>query len=311
MLECFYPSPMKHFRNHTLILGVLLCLSVVAHAQEEEPVEAPPPPSPELTEEEQVWQKRFERSDGFRTKMMQTRRGVDLYYEFRNKNQEDIEDNRAECQENIHRSNRDTKFSTILVCYRKELLLNLELLEKQRQFAESVPGVSDDIRAHALQEIDTLTTAINSVIEGLESNVFLNIEDLTEAKKNLHLVYRTPTLLAILHVETDRAITWVAHIMHRLLTTTQNNELNPDSFAKAFEALTCFKNSELELADVAVISEYEDANDKMSQALKNLQVCADVLREAHTLQETFENPPVEEEPEINEEYSPRRRWKNQ
>tara|TARA_Y100000310_G_scaffold333310_1_gene410609 strand:+ start:517 stop:1416 length:900 start_codon:yes stop_codon:yes gene_type:complete len=299
---------MIRLRHTALLLSVLLGISVAAHAQEaEEPAEAPPP---ELTEEEQAWQRRFERAEGFRIKMLQTRRGVEIFYDFRKRNLESIEDNRTKCQEDLRRANRDTTFSTILHCYRRELLLHLELRQKQRQYAESIYGVSEELRVRTLEKLDTLIEALEAVIDGVESDVFRSTEELIEAKKNLHTVYRVPALLAVLQLDTDRSITWVAHLMHRLLTMTQNTELSSDAFSKASETLTCFEEGEAGLMDIGTVERYEDANFMASQALTHLQSCVNILRESHTLQQAFENPPVEEDT-IDEGQSPRRRWRNQ
>lgn len=112
MLQSRY-SHMNRFHNTALTLGAVLNLSAVAYAQE---VQEPTMPevAPELTEEEKVWQRRFEKAEGFRTRMLQTRRGVEMFYSFQKRNAENILENREKCQEDLRRSNRDTKFSAIL-----------------------------------------------------------------------------------------------------------------------------------------------------------------------------------------------------
>tara|TARA_Y100000310_G_scaffold247751_1_gene253446 strand:- start:197 stop:1102 length:906 start_codon:yes stop_codon:yes gene_type:complete len=299
---------MKHVRFKVLLCSALLFLSATTSAQEvEEEAPPPPPPPPELTEEEKGWQRRFERADGFRFKMMQTRVGVELYYAFLRKNHEDVQANRLKCLDDMRRANRDTKFSTLQACYRKELLLHHELSEKQKQYVENIPGVSEALRSQALTSLSALSDALDSVREGTENNVFQAKEELIEAKKNLHAVYRVPVLRNLMRVEIDRMSTWVAHLMHRLLTMTQNTDLSTDAFSKAAEALLCFAESEGELTTIGLTNEFKDENKKMRTAVKNLQACADVLRESHTLQDLFENPP-EEEVEDRSKYSPRRRW---
>jgi len=300
------------YRRSTVLLSVAflaLCVSKT-YAQEHSSSSSSPSSSSQMTEEEQQWQQRFERAEGFRLEMLQTRRGVEFYYDFRKKNVQDVQKSRTKCQEDLRHANRDTTFPTLQRCYTKELMLNKELREKQKEYAESVPGVSEDMRQQTLAALNTLIDALTSMIEGTENAVFRSKEELIEAKKNLHTAYRTPTLLALLRMEADRTDTWIAHLMQRLFTMTQNTSLSPDAFAKASETMQCYEEAETEMQSIGNTNEFIKENGNMRATMQHLQHCAELLREAHTLQDVFEHPPVEPT-EDRSMYSPRRRWSGQ
>ena len=300
-------SSMNRFHLTTVALCTVFSFSAAAYAQET----AEPAPQEPPTAEEEVWQRRFDRAEGFRIIMLQTRRGVELFYSFQKKNTEDLLANRERCREDLRRANRDAQFSTLLHCYQRELVLDRGLHEKKRQYMESIPGISSVLRDQALLAEDAFLPALDALLKGVENDVFTDREDLIEAKKNFHSAYRVPALLAELRVEADRSLTWVAHLLHQLFLMTQNTELGPEAFEKTSEAFTCFEEGETQLMGLNTIEGFKDANAALGESLAHLQTCTDLLREAHRLQQLFENPPPPEETEENrEELSPRRRWKN-
>lgn len=130
----------------TLGISALLSVAAVTYAQEQPSSEVPAPPA-ELSQEEQNWEQRIARSDGFRVKMLQTSRGMELFYAFVEKNRNEVMANRKKCREDLRRANRDTTFSTTVRCFSEEHQLNAELAEKKKQFAETVSGVREELRA--------------------------------------------------------------------------------------------------------------------------------------------------------------------
>lgn len=279
---------MNRLRYSALIACTLLLFTHAASAEEPAGSSGATATEPGLTAEEQAWQARIERAAGYRTHMLQTRKGVELFYELRRQNREEIAENRERCAEELRRANRDAKFTALTHCYRRELLLQRELLEKQRQYAESVPGVPADMRGSTVEAIDGLLDAIDAVVAGIESGVYRDAGEMGEAKQNLHRLYRLPAMLSFARLEIDRTQTWIAHLLHRLFTMTQNTELSPEAFAKASETLACFVEAEGALTAARTLESYEETNSKFSQVLTDLQHCASLLRASHTLQDTFE-----------------------
>jgi hypothetical protein len=285
MLQFPVTPSMIYKRLSAFGMSALLSIAVLAYAQEEPTEEAPPA---ELSQEEIDWQNRIVRAEGFRTKMLQTSRGVELFHTFVEKNKEQIAANRSKCAEDLRRANRDTLFSTTMNCYRKELLLDTDLAEKKRQFAETISGVSDEQRENTLAAIDSLLEAMEAIASGIETGVFHNKEELIEAKQNLHENYRVPVLTSMIHMDADRKLTWIAHLMVRLLVTTQNMEMGPEAFEKAAEALNCYAEEESSMATIQETEGYTDALFLIDQSRTQLRTCGVLLSEAHSLQEAFE-----------------------
>ncbi|PJA67247.1 hypothetical protein CO157_05775 [Candidatus Peregrinibacteria bacterium CG_4_9_14_3_um_filter_49_12] len=269
-------------------------MAMVAYAQELPAPETPASPA-ELSQEELDWEARIARTDGFRISMLQTIRGMELFHAFVEKNRNEVMANRKKCREDLRKANRDTKFATTVRCFGKELQLGKELAEKKQQFAESISGVDELRRAEVLQVTGELLEAMDAVSTGISRDVFRDEDELLEAKKNLHKTYGIPVLLSFSRLEADRTRTWVAHIMVRLLITTQNTEMGPEAFEKASEALGCYEEAESYLEAVLASERYENAVFAANQSRSHLADCGDLLEATHALQREFEQmTPTEE-----------------
>ncbi len=139
---------------------------------------------------------------------------------------------RADCRDQLRRANKDTYFGTLLLCYRGELTLEEEHLPPQRTYLAGMPGVSPDIRSHALDRLDVLADALKTIVFAIDSGVYTSANDLTEAKQNLYSRYRIPFQDSLAVLRAGRTLAWVEKLILDLDAvkaeeTAKNGSANP------------------------------------------------------------------------------------
>ncbi len=179
---------------------------------------------------------------------------------------------RDECRENLRRSNKNTKFSTLTNCYKDDLTLEQELLEKRRERLVAMPGVSDDVLNTALSRLDLLIDAVDTVIFALNSDVYSTTEDISEAKKNLLEKYRMPFWDAMILARGDRAVSVISSLVTRL------DAFTPLSDAQ-MSARSCLTNQEANLRTLfKAKTKPELRKPGVLSALDALQLCMTSLQ---------------------------------
>ncbi|MDA1208588.1 MAG: hypothetical protein O2904_00975 [bacterium] len=234
-------------------------------------------------EQDILWEERVERAEGFRAAALHTRQGMRLFADLSKDHEILLAEHRGECRLALRRANRDTRLSTTMRCYRAQLVLQREFIQRQMEYFETIPGITETVRAPNITKQRELLTAIDAVIFGLESGVYGSVEEAEEAKANLRDLYRVPAALGRLYMRADRMQTWIAHLMFRMLSLVQTTPISDHTFAQVSTASLCFEQGEALLRQVIDTEEYQESNFMFSQTLLHLQTCSPILREAHKI----------------------------
>ncbi len=113
---------------------------------------------------------------------------------------------RARCHDDIRSANRDTIAGRSALCLRSDLLLEIAHRRKQREWVESLPGVSPISLINVVGATNTWIDAATSVIDGIDAGVFQTAELSRSAKKNLHENYRMTMLTMLTRARASRAL---------------------------------------------------------------------------------------------------------
>lgn len=119
---------------------------------------------------------------------------------------------RQTCREDIRRSNRDTKLTVTLRCFANELKLEQELLMKEQEIIDQMPGLNKSIRSIASTRLELLTDAIDAMLLGINTNVFSSTEELMKARANLTEKYRKPLLEAKTNARVHQILVWAGEM---------------------------------------------------------------------------------------------------
>jgi len=112
---------------------------------------------------------------------------------------------RSRCHEEIRKANRDTIVALSAQCLRSDLLLEAGHRRKQRDAMNTALGADPGVAAGAVTGIDAWLSASTTVIDGIDAGVFMTIDMLKQAKKNLHDTYRVPMFRAFARVRASQA----------------------------------------------------------------------------------------------------------
>lgn len=169
-----------------------------------------------------LWALRRERTQGF----------LETYQDFRitdtawndkwQKGRQKLALHITKCHEAVRKANRDTLLPVTLQCERSQLLLEQEMLKRERSMILARPGITPAIRQDALTKSDALTSAMQTVIDGIDAKVFRSIADLKQARGNLLAQYREPAWIALIRFRADAALTWIAQVLLDRGETTQD-----------------------------------------------------------------------------------------
>lgn len=248
---------------------------------------------------EALWEAREQRSQDFRSQLLQTSKLMDGIRLQRKNFIQKRSEHRTECRRNIRRASKLTKLKTNVVCYREELSLQLELLEKERAFVEQVPGVTDDVRWLTLTRIDLLTDALAVVITAMDSDVYETIEELEEVKQNLLLNYRVPYWLMMTRLRADRMLTWTASIMTRIGKVAEQEEVSEEMGLMILDALNCLTEEETMLKSVTNSNDILSARTELRQSYAKMRTCIGIVHDINAVRSGLHTE--EEEEEVVEE----------
>lgn len=205
---------------------------------------------------------------------------------------------RLDCHTRFLNASPDSKFSIAIECYRTGLVLDKDALQRRRLFIEGLPYLSDHIRATSLQIFDELIDAFNTIIEGIDANVFQSIREIQETKQNLRSFYRSPLWQALIRARAERLLVWGPHLIDRLENAKGTVEV-PEVLETAQRCLADAGDKAREALDATE----EDARTLLQEAYVAHQECIAALR-AGEVQEMPEEEPEgepEEEPVTDEE----------
>lgn len=276
-----------HYRLLFVTAGVLLCAGS-AGAQNETftgSVTTTESTEPPLVQEEQteLWADRKARAANFRSQVLATRRGLELFADYQAAYIRNRQEHAADCRDAKRKANKNGRFSVTARCYRTSLLLEREFWQKHIQQAENLPGISPEVRTKALSALTEMIDAIDTVILGIDSDVYDAEEDLVEAKHNIHRRYRAQVSLALSKMRADRTLTWISHFMVRMLYLIETEVIEEETFKKLQQTLYCLEIGEVFMEEILTEEDYKNANLLLSQSLQHLLSCGPSLREGYKL----------------------------
>lgn len=223
------------------------------------------------------WEARIARSENFRQAWLQEK----TFVKAMQINDEEYRKRRAarrqECRSDIRKASKIGKLSVSLECYREELADALDRLQKQREYIERMPGVSDDVRWLTLMRLDLLGDALNVIVNAIDSDVYQSVEELEEAKQNLLISYRQPLWLMETRLRADKLLTWTASLMTRIGAMGQEN-LDGEDSKRLYEGVACLNESEALLKTTVAAQELSAATQKLADAQAKLQDCITLIR---------------------------------
>lgn len=246
--------------------------------------------------EDAKWAAREERTAGFWAAMMNNRKTAAAHREQQEIRRQKRIEKRIACREDVRRANRDAIESVTFNCFRAMLTLDLEMLRKDKQFAETMAGPTQSYRASALFHIGNLMDAISTIVQAMDAGVYSGEEGLLEAKQNLNLSYRANRRLAMTHLRVDRTVTWAAHLMIRLRNVLQMTPAPPpEAMAKLEAAIACLEQKQELLQTLLVMEDNKALITQFRQAQSELKFCHDLVLEAQELNTEFEQAEAENE----------------
>lgn len=279
-------NPMQH--RFTLAISCFVVFIGSASAQSEAftgSVTSTDTVEPALEQERQseLWQQRHERAEGFRTKMLSTRRGVELFEDYQQAYGRNRLEHATACRLSKRKANKNGRFAVVARCYRTALLMEREFWQKHINQVEGLPGIQPEYRDTAVISLKGMIDAIDSIILGIDSDVYNDEEGLVEAKRNLHQKYRATVSLDLSKIRANRTLTWISHFMSRMMRLLETEEVNEATFAKLQEALYCLELGELYMEEILLEESYKQANLILSQSLRHLLTCSEYLEDGYEL----------------------------
>lgn len=179
-------------------------------------------------------------------------------------------DHAAECALELRRANRDTKLPTALRCFRGSLAANREFLRSLKNFLYGVPGVSEETKLFVLQPIDDLADALGAGIDGIDTDVFVTIDDLVEARKNLAERYRMPLSAALATMRAEKLAHSLDPLIERVATLRDLEEAAGNDH-QWNEVITCFEDMQSALlAPEQKTFSMKEAGELLSPCLEKL-----------------------------------------
>ena len=249
--------------------------------------EPEPEPEPELTEQQQKdiieWAKRVQQNAGFWAGAMNFRKVESSFRKAHENRRQKRREKRLQCRTDIRKANRDAILRETLHCYRATLSQDLEILRKQKQFVEALPGVREEYRGGAVFHIGNLMDAISTIITAIDAGVYGSKESLQDAKVNLGAVFRSHKRLAMTRLRVDRSKAWMNHLMIRLHEVQTDLPPPEEVDAKLQEAIDCLKDQEEVREELLAMEDNEALIEAFRQAQSDAKICIEMARSAHEL----------------------------
>lgn len=158
-----------------------------------------------LSPGEEYRERWLERGDGLRRDALKTRSAMETLRAKMVSTRNKRATARRACRELLRRANRDARTGVLLQCYADDLTATRELFALQREEIALLPGVSTGFRSLAIQRLDVLDDAMQTIVEGIDVGVLGTEEAALETKHNLHKRYVVPALTAMTDARTDPA----------------------------------------------------------------------------------------------------------
>lgn len=224
------------------------------------------------------WKARRERSEAFQAALAANAKTAQQLQALKEENYQKRAEHRATCRADMRKANTYTILSTALRCYRAELTLELERLRKERDYIETMPGVTDDIRWLALTRNDLLLDAMNIIVTAIDSDVYQNVDELEEVKQNLLTHYRKPKWLMDVRLNADRLSAWTATLLTHIATIAEEPDMTEDALVQLQNGLLCLHEQEQLLQLVQGAQDVGEAQTLFDNAQSHMKTCLGTLR---------------------------------
>lgn len=185
---------------------------------------------------------------------------------------------RSDCRETLRSANRDTWLRQALLCYRSDLLLEMNWLRKDRQQWSALPLLSEAQRTQVLERSAALIDAILAIIDGIDSGLFTQRELLEEAKHNLFLTYRSPYLNAVTQARANRLITWISLFAGRMDEALRLQPDVPERLPHLLGAAECLLRAKERAQAVLREENQQMASVYLHESYILLQECNEAMR---------------------------------
>jgi len=223
-----------------------------------------------------VWEERETRIEGFSSATSAFQKAEAAFVTQEKNRRQKLNDHRRDCTEAIRKANRDTKFSVTLSCYRTDLTLIRDIIEKQKEYIEDVPGVTEVVRTQALTSGAKLLDAIATIMQAIEAGVYTTENDLLEAKNNLLTKYRIPYADTLLFVRIDRTETWIVRLLVQLHSyiqeVTETSDLNQIS-----AVMQCFEDADATVKSI-LLDRSAESRAAFRQEQTHLKSCGEMIK---------------------------------
>lgn len=195
---------------------------------------------------------------------------------------------RIACHTDLREANRDAINPVAERCYRELLMLDLEILRKQKMHIEALPNISSSTRGSAVFAIDQLSEALTRIVQGIVAGTYEDRESLQTAKKNIDTSYRTLQRLSLVHLQIERTANWLNHLLLRLHTIAADERTPSQVLTKIDIATSCLELREEGLRSLLQVEDYKALIDEFRQAQSDIKFCLDLAREARLLNTELE-----------------------
>lgn len=275
-------------RWHALGIASLLSVAVSASAQStgsgatSGSGTTPQPPAPPTIEQRMdTLAKLLEKRDvKTRDDLAERQDRVDQFMTDKRAYEKELAISREKCTADIRRANRDTKLSTVLSCYRADLMLQMAFLRKEATYVKQLTGISPEAKTKFTETNRALSDAMATIITAIDSDVYEAPEEVESAKKKLRDNYQHPRYLALGLIRADRALGWTGFLGQRIRQIWPLTAPESPERLKLVQSVECLEKTAFELKAFGALENYESTKEKFGQYQSSLGNCAESLRSA-------------------------------
>ncbi len=193
------------------------------------------------------------------------------------RNVEKSRTDRAYCRDAIRQANRDTLIDRASTCMRADLMQEISFLRKQSSYVATLPFLDATLLADAKARISTLIDADMTVVGAIDAGLYLQTDQLLDAKKKLTDQYRLPYWNAMIKVRADRQLVWVGLMVRRLDEVLKEGNNTDAILDMMYQGAVCLDESRLKEQAILNSSDLESAVKLLPEEQKLLKACRETM----------------------------------